>query len=336
MSMKSICCTVYGTVQLIFLSSFIGFIGDAGAAQQEFQVSPNARVVVKLTEGKLNLEAMAGAGRGQLQYQDQGEEIKVQTENDEVLVQGTGRILRPSAEPLKLQNQKRTVDLKLPAGVVVEIHMIDGQVTLQRWRGATLVHLEKGKVSSRDGEGALIIHVNKGETMVVDHRGPVTVDNYNSQVVLRNIEGDLRLENFMGETSTEKTRGHFRVSQSRGAIHAVNHQGLLNLDLQRAIFNGQQLSGRLEGQSEEGSITAQLGSEAEVNLRSQSGKMVVILPADVPVQLNLATQEGEITLPSVLKVNRDSDGRSYRGRWRGESAKHFVTLKSQEGLLQVK
>lgn len=328
---------IFSAMALLMSGFFVTtFSMGAVASKLEYGVNPGSRVIIRLSEGQVTVVNSSQANRVTVQAQDVGEDIKGSTSGDEVLIEGSGRILKPQAETFHATNPKRTIELMVPNGLTLEVHLLEGQISLQRWSGHAVLHLEKGKVISYETQGALTIHQKKGDTTVTEHKGNLVVDNFNSQLLIKGVDGEVKLSNFSGDTATEKTKGPLKFIQNRGAIRSQTHQGVLSLDLQKATFSGQQISGRIEGQSDEGSVTVQLGSEAEVHLKSQSARLTVVVPPEAPAQINVITQEGDLYLPATLKMNREADGKSFRGRWRGEAVKHFVNLKSQDGALIIK
>lgn len=222
------------------------------------------------------------------------------------------------------------------APIPTEISLRHGSVVAQKWTKDLKVSLTQGRVSSLNGTGSLQVYVQKGDVNIQDHLGKVEVDSYNSSVAFKNIQGDIDLDLFSGQAQFEKIRGFLslttqqansKINQGSGTIQFENGKGSLNVQ----IFQG-----RVEGKNQEGSVSVMMPLDSETDVKTKSGKVSIQLPPGSGAHLNLLTTEGEIYVPSELKVNKTATEKSVRGRLRGDAQKGSVFVRSQDGIISIK
>lgn len=229
----------------------------------------------------------------------------------------------------------RKIEITGPA-IPAEVHLKGGSVVAQKWAKDLKVSLTQGRASAVGGAGTVQIYVQLGDVNVQDHVGKVDVDSYNGTMSLRNIQGDVSAALFAGQLQIEKLRGFLtlatqqsnsKVNQSSGTIQFENGKGTLNI---------QSFQGRMEGQSQDGPVTIAMTLDSEVDVKSKSGRVNIQMPPSSGASLNLLTVDGDITVPSELKVTKLSGEKSVRGRLRGDAQRGSVFVRSQEGTISVK
>lgn len=229
----------------------------------------------------------------------------------------------------------KKIEITGPA-LPTEVHLRGGTVVAQKWSKDLKVSLTQGRVSVANGLGTVRIYVQKGDISVQDHAGKVEADAYNGTMSLRNIQGDVDASLFAGQLQIEKMRGLLtlatqqsssKINQSTGTIQFENGKGSLNI---------QGFQGRMEGQNQEGAVTIGMTLDSEVDVKSKSGRVNIQVPPGSGVALNLLTFEGEITVPSELKVTKLSAEKSVRGRLRGDAQRGAIFVRSQDGTISVK
>jgi hypothetical protein len=231
-------------------------------------------------------------------------------------------------------SKKRVIEISGP-GFPLEIHLFDGNVTLTKWTKDALVQLQKGKLVAKANTGHLTAHVQKGELDVQGHSGKMTLDSYAAKVHIQELVGDLDLENFSGESIIEKTKGYLSLSLGSGRTKVLSSGGTLQFEDNKGAFQAQAFSGRIEGKTSDGNVAIQMSAEGEINVKSQTGKVTVKAISGQGTLLSLFTSDGEIYLPSYLKVSRDNSGKSFRGRLRGDAQKGSIVVRSQAGNIIV-
>jgi DUF4097 and DUF4098 domain-containing protein YvlB len=140
----------------------------------------------------------------------------------------------------------------------------------------------------------------------------------------------------MGEVAIEKTRGFISVISNQANIKINGGSGTLQFEIVRGSLLANQFQGRTEGHSQEANVGLQLSTEQDVNLKSQSGRMTVAMPKDSGAMLNLNSVEGEIIVPSYLRVAKEGSSKSLKGRLKGEGKESLIIIRSQEGAIIVK
>jgi hypothetical protein len=318
------------------LSAPFLFSSAAFASTYDFplkNMKGNARVLVSVPDAQVMITGAPTASSLKITLLDAAqEEMSVQTRQDQIEVvakEGAKEKWGPQSGA-----KKRVIEIS-GATVPVEVHLFDGSVTLLKWDKDALVQIQKGKLSAKGNGGHLTAHVQKGDISIQDHNGKINVDSYAAKVSIQELNGDLNLENFSGESQIEKVKGYLSLSLGSGLTKVSASQGTLQFENNKGVFTSQAFNGRIEGKTQEGPVTVLMANEGEVNIKSQAGKVVIKAIAGQGTLLSLVSTEGDIYLPSYLKVNRDSSGKSFRGRLRGEGQKGSVVVRSQSGPITV-
>ncbi|HRO67626.1 MAG TPA: DUF4097 family beta strand repeat-containing protein, partial [Pseudobdellovibrionaceae bacterium] len=239
-------------------------------------------------------------------------------------------------EQLRTPGKRAVVEI-VGASAPVEIHLRDGVVNLNKGSHEATVTLRNGKVTALGRSGSLKAQVMKGEVFVSDGSGRVDIDVYQGQLTLRNlspVEGEAYL--FGGQLLVDTVKGTLAVTTSESTAKVQKFNGTLVVENGKGAWTGTALQGRVEGSSAEGSISLQLIGETDVSFKAQSGRVSVQLPKASGASLNLQTREGEISVPSEVRVNRGHLEKSVRGRLRGEAGRFNVMVRSQEGGIVVR
>ncbi len=299
----------------------------------DFPVRGNEKISISVPEAVINLQATASSNQLRINLTEgAAEDYMVNMEN--------GTFVIRTKEPATKESfgqwtpKKRVIEIQGPA-LPVEIHIFEGQVQLTKWSREALVHVQKGRIVSRDGTASLTAHSQNGEILVQNHQGRLDVDAYKSNITVRDLNGDADVENFAGETTVDKAKGYLSLNQGTGSTKVTGSSGTLQYELTKGNLSIQTFQGRVEGQSQEGPVVVTMAADSEISLKSQSGRVTVNTPKDSGASLNLVTQEGEISAPNTLKVNRDGGQKSLRGHLKGEQ-KGSVFVRSQEGSIFIR
>ncbi len=231
----------------------------------------------------------------------------------------------------------RAPKIEIAGGVVpVEVQVRRGSVTGQRWSQDLKLSLIQGRVQLQQGVGSVNAHVLKGAVQISEHKGRVLVDSYEAQVQLRGIQGDGEVRLFSGSLLGEKWKGFWTLQTQQSQVKLQDVQGTIQFENGKGGFQVESLLGRLEGQNQEGVVSAQLSLDSELDIRTKGGKIQVQLAAGSGAALNLKTDEGEIYVPSDLKVVRTGAEKSVRGKLRGDAQRGRVFVRAQDATISVK
>jgi hypothetical protein len=196
--------------------------------------------------------------------------------------------------------------------------------------------LVKGKVTSVGGSASLTIQLQNGEVSVQDQTSKLIADVYKGQLIVRNLQGDLDGSVFSGTMNIEKTKGFLLINTTQSVAKVLQSSGTLQFENIKGTVVTQQFAGRVDGQTSEGSVSLGILPDTDVHVKSTTGKVTVQTVAGSGALLNLLSTEGEIIVPSELKVNRNATEKSVRGRLRGGEQKGSIVVRSQEGSIIVK
>lgn len=221
--------------------------------------------------------------------------------------------------------------------VPVEVHLRSGSVTTQQWGSDLRLQMTQGKINLNKVTGAVKVTLQKGDLNAADLQGKTSVDVFQGNVVGKNWTGDGVLNLFNAQSLFEKLQGQYFVQTQLGTLKLNNSMGNWQIENGKAAYFVQNHKGRFEGSTQDGAIQVQVLADSEINLKSQSGRVQVQLPAASGAWLNLLTQDGEINVPSELRVQKNSAEKTVKGRLKGVGeAKAHVMVRSQEGHIFVK
>lgn len=220
--------------------------------------------------------------------------------------------------------------------VPVEVYLHSGQIQLSKWTKDVRATLQQGKFVSQQGQGDTQIFLRQGEVSVQEQSGPLKISAYNAQVNVKSHMADLDVSLFQGNLLVEKGKGVVNLNVHNTTSKLVKWIGNVQLENGKGSVSLNQHQGRIEGQTAEGSVYFQVLNDSDVHFKSQAGKVQVQLPPASGAWLSLYTQDGEILIPSEIKVARGATEKSARGHLSGEGKKINVVVRSVEGTIVVK
>jgi hypothetical protein len=109
-----------------------------------------------------------------------------------------------------------------------------------------------------------------------------------------------------------------------------------NLDFKNgnAPLRIDRFEGELRGQSGQGPVIAEIEGEADVRVRSQEGAVNLKLP-ESGAWVNLGTNEGQMQVPSFLKVTRLPSEQLRTGRLHGSNG-GSVFVRTTSGEIRIR
>jgi hypothetical protein len=316
------------------------FTQAAFAGSISLPVTEVEKILIKGTEAQVflnpspanqvrieGLEGSGSAGTYSVFRNGKVIEIRMNETNDKV----------SSNEEFRRALSAKAPKIEISGGVVpVEVQVRQGTVTGQRWSQDLKLSLVQGRVQLQQGVGMVNAHVLKGAVQISEHKGRVVVDSYEAQVQLRGIQGDGEVRLFSGALVGEKWKGFWTLQTQQSQVKLQDVQGTVQFENGKGSFQVLSLLGRLEGQNQEGVISAQLSLDSEVDVRTKSGRVQVQLAPGSGAALNLKTEEGEIQVPSELKVVRAGAEKIVRGKVRGDAQRGRVFVRAQDATISVK
>lgn len=307
--------------------------GAAWGAVMEIPVKGSEKILISVPEATVSVQASGSKSLRVNLAEGAHEDYGVRIIGSQIRIEP--KEASQNGFLVKLTPKRRIIEISGPA-IPLEVHLFEGQIQLNKWAKEALLHIQKGRITSRDGNGTLVAHSQSGEIQVLDHQGKLEVDAYKSLITVKNLNGDADLENFAGEIQVDKAKGFLALNQGQGNAKITASAGTLQFELSKGILNVQSFQGRVEGQTQEGPVNVSMATGAEVNVRSQAGRVTVHTPANSGAYLNLSSAEGDIYVPQYLKVGRDGSQKVLRGRLRGDTAKGSVVIRSQEGSIIIR
>jgi hypothetical protein len=321
------------------------------ALTQEFSGKEIAHIVVNCEEATINMVGSSSSSSLKIQIQAEGSSNDVA---DWINLENTGDTIRLTDKPArpKLETSHSSKTSKVESkttphqgkikieisgiSIPAEIHLLEGSVSVQRWSKEVYAHVQKGKVIAKENSSSLVVHVQKGEVNILNHQGKVIVDNVQASTLIKDLNGDLEVQSFLGDVNIEKVTGSLLLNSGQGNFKISSGGGSLQFDIVKGSLTTQGFDGRVEGHSQEGSVSILGSKDPDVNIRTHSGKVTINTAANSGALLNLSSNEGEIYVPAYLHVSREGATRSLRARLKGEAQKGSILVRSQDGNITVK
>lgn len=285
----------------------IGVMSVVGATAEEFSVTGFEKLVIVAPQAHVNIVNTPGAfvrATPQLTLSWSARE--------------DGRTLRITAttNPGATKAAVPKVDVQIPA-VMLDVHLVEGQVTAAKWTKPLLIDVQKGKIIAKENRSLLSVQLGQGQIHVQDHQGALNLDVFKADVTIANHQGALEFSGLQSEIGIEKTNGNLRLQLYQGGIQLKQSAGSLQFQAGKASLGVAGFKGRIEGTSEEGPMNIQLLPETEAHLKSGLGR-VVLDGKNSGSYLALRAEEGEISGLKNMKASKDRGAQVLRGRLRGE------------------
>ncbi len=219
--------------------------------------------------------------------------------------------------------------------VPVEVYWSKGTVTAKDWKNSISVTLNTGDADFSKIEGDVKAFVQSGSVKISDQKGTVFVNSYDGKVALKNIDGPAEIENFSGTTSVDKVQGNVRLSSYNGKSKINEIKGGLNFDMKVGSLEVEDLDGSLRGENGDGTVKAQVVGTPDVRVRSLAGSVNLKVPRKFSAHLNVGSSEGELRIPSHIRVQRGDNMKWAVGRLQGGEREGQIFARSQSGNIVV-
>jgi hypothetical protein len=243
-----------------------------------------------------------------------------------------------SKEEFSTLAKKKGTPLKIEIhgpSMPIDLNLRDGQIALAKMNHEVLIQMISGSIVINQSKGPFQLRLHKGQISVQDSSGKTGVELYSGQVTLKDVS-DSVLNIFSGNLNIQGLQGNLALNTQSVIGKVAGMSGTLTLDSQKGSLHLTQFHGRLEGQTVEGLVSAQILPESEVQLKGKKGRFNFQVPTNSGAYLNLWTGEGEIFVPKELNVVKSALEKSVKGRLRGESQKITISAKTSEGTVVVK
>lgn len=238
------------------------------------------------------------------------------------------------AQMLKKKGDALKVEITGPS-MPVEINLREGSVKMTQMNHEVKIQMIQGHVTHIKPQGPVTVRLHRGQVNVQAATAKVSLEVYSGQVTLKDVV-DSEVDLFSGQLGIQNLKGTLLLTTQSATSKISGMSGTLTLDSQKGVLSLTKFQGRLEGHIQDGNLSAQLLSETEVQLKSQGGRFSFQLPKESGAFVNVSTGEGDLQVPSELKVNRLPSEKIAKGRLRGESKKISITARTIDGAVTIK
>jgi DUF4097 and DUF4098 domain-containing protein YvlB len=203
-----------------------------------------------------------------------------------------------------------------------------------------------------------LIRVIRSDVEIIGVETPINVIGHSSNLTLKDVgsveahtrTGSILIENARGIADVTSSTGAIRVANSRGAVRAVSITGAIEVSCVKGrvdVGNTQApielvgIDGDVEAIASSSSVrfTGPLSGDARYYLKSMSGRVEMIVPADTrgfnaTLTSYRGTVESDFSLrPKPTAQDADTAGHRLSGRFGNGSPQ--ITLDSFEGLVKL-
>ncbi len=219
--------------------------------------------------------------------------------------------------------------------VPIEVHLIEGQVNLTKSNNPVTIELQRGRVVAKDSRSAIQASILSGGLSISNHQNRIQAEIFKGDLTVKGLSGDLNAVLWQGEVFLDKVQGSLNLKQYQGNAKSTEGSGSLVFEIGRAnvSFNG--FKGRVEGSSQEGTVNLTAGSEPEVHIKSQLGK-ININGGGTNSFVSIITEDGEIFPPSSLRVAKVKNTKVLKGRLKGSKPGGRIEVVAQAGQVFLK
>ncbi len=324
---------------IIFFSFTILLAFSVQAATFETPVKEGDRLVVKGLEAQVVLSGVSTSGNLKISGLEDSKSAGLYTvrRNKNIIEVSMNEFdgKRSWLNILSKPGSAKKIEIS-GLSIPTEIQLRGGSVQAQKWTKDLKVSLTQGKVTSLNGNGMYQVYVQKGDVNIQEHNGKVSVDGYSGNCALRNIQGDVEVSWFSGQLGMEKIIGFVSLSVQQATAKLNQGSGSVQFETGKGNLVLQGFQGRIEGSSQEGSVSVTMPLDSEVDIKSKTGRVTIQLPGDSGAQVNLFMADGEIKVPGELRVARAGNEKIVRGKLRGNAQRTSVFVRSQEGSIILK
>ena len=275
---------------------------------------------------------------------------------------------------INISNGCGNIDLKNLSGKF-SILSSDGNVTGSHISGNVSIASENGSIQLEYLQGTLNAKTSAGDIKAENIKGNVTAKTYNGAIDLFNISGqkiyvqtnngDLRAKEILGKNTIdlhahegniflENLDGNLETSTSIGEISLRNIKGNTKVWNTNGNIDAYYIFGSFSGKSSLGDISltklwGQLNNEHQINLKTSSGNIDILLPNDFPANFTVHVRDpgrrlGERIIsdfPLSIKVKPGisiAKGENNNGLYNInlETNRGFIYIKSSKTLMQEK
>jgi Toastrack DUF4097 len=239
--------------------SVVGTATEGGQIEQTFQVGEAPLLTIDNFAGDVTI---VGGQPGEITvvavkhvpFAGNPDRIEVKLQPQE------GGLLIETKKPTSLINAWVTLNIRAPAGTVLDLKTGSGNVEASRITGGAKVHTGSGNVAAHDLVGEVDLESGSGTMSAVTISGPLKVHTGSGQVELEAVTGGIDASTGSGGMNVRTSAGSVRLETGSGGI---DYQGTPE--------------GDCRFQTGSGSITLRMPSDlnAEVDLHTGSGSIDV-------------------------------------------------------------
>ncbi len=231
----------------------------------------------------------------------------------------------------RAQANLEIVGMSLPG----EIHLKNGRIEISGWSRDLKITQQEGAFVSDRMAGALELDLTKGDVAISQMTGRLAARGYQGSWKISQASGGGELDLFSGALKLTGVSGTWKMATNNVQTHIADSSGEFQGSLQQGLLSFQKVSGRVQFENKDGTVSVVPGTDLDANIVSSKGKVTVQIPRVALAFLDVTNADGELTVPGNVRVTRK--GRQKHAQTERSAGQKFkVQLRSQEGSLTIK
>lgn len=232
---------------------------------------------------------------------------------------------------LKAKNREKSRIVISGSGPKVVILAQRGTVEVQGWQDPLKVSLTSGQIRTSNVQSPAELHAISGAISVNEHRGNLVINSFDGKVDVENAVGSIAVENFQGTTQLKALEGEVQIRAQKGEVQLNTSKGRTLYRLGSGKLNIVNTTGAISGDSKDGEVKIRVLPETTVNVKSEGGKVNLLLSPGQSVSADLRSLTGKIQAPSALKLGSSGKYKTVSGRLAGTESRIALKARTDSG-----
>jgi hypothetical protein len=201
--------------------------------------------------------------------------------------------------------------------VPLSVHLKSGSVDLANLKGPIHATVEKGQIRLSQTSQLAKLNMIQGSIDVQKHTGRLRIEAYESKTRIEKIEGNVTVNQFAGSLNLKNIVGEILIQGKKPQVLVDSSSGGLRFDLDTGKLDIENLSGSIDGTSNQSIINAKLLNPVRFKVKSKSAQLNISVPSSSGAQVNMALSDGQFQVPSFLAQDSSGAVKTVRGTLRG-------------------
>lgn len=214
------------------------------------------------------------------------------------------------------------------------LHWVRGGGLVKAWSANLKGLYLSGNFQIWDSKGDLDIHALNGEVKVKQHIGNVKIESHGAKISIDGLVGGLKINNFRGNSTVQGVQGRLSSKNLKGLSWLKANKGEVFFQNGHGELSIEEHEGSIKGNTLDGKVNLVMASENRVRIHSEEGSVAVKMGKNSGSFVNIGSEEGFVSFPRPLKLQRLANLKYAKGRLRGNQ-KGSLFIRNKKGDVKV-